>query len=508
MRSGVSESDGDDILPEKGPGPAARIAAVAGRCWHAQPIRRRILIAAAVLNLAAIAAAGIVVVVNARVATQVEIDASLDASARFVRTAVTDMRAEVTLPALARAVHTGAPVRHVRILVLDPAGQPVAASAAAVAEAHEPHERAPAWFAWLVGATPEEVQVPVVVGGERMATVVLVGEPADEIAEVWEDVQALAIIALVVNVAVLFVLAVAVGRALAPLSAFARGLSRLEEGDYRARLPRPRDAEFALIADHFNALAEQLAATRAENRRLSLRLLSAQDDERRVVAGELHDEAGPCLFGIVANARSIETIARGSRAARAPEIAERAREVADIADRLKTVNRRLLQRLRPMSLGHVPLADLATGLIDEFRRLAPAVLFDLALGELADGYGEARDLTVYRCLQECLTNAVKHAEPRIVMVELGERRAGVRGPRLHLSVEDDGIGMDKHVPAGYGLSGIAERVRALGGAFAWGPGGAGGTRFEIELPLGGDGGAAENGEGETDVPVSFGERVR
>lgn len=508
MRGEAGVSESDDSLQDRTPGPAARAAAALSRHWHALPIRRRILIAAATLNLAAIVAAGIVVVVNARVATGVEITASLDASARFVRQTVADMRADVTLPALATAVHSGMPVRHVRILVLDPAGQPVAAKAAVDADDDDGHERAPDWFAWLVGASPAELRVPVVVGGEAMATVVLAGEPADEIAEVWEDVKALAIIALAVNVAVLLVLAFAVGRALAPLSAFARGLSRLEDGDYRARLPRPRDAEFALIADHFNALAEQLTATRAENRRLSLRLLSAQDDERRVVAGELHDEAGPCLFGIVANARSIETIARGSRAARAPEIVERAREVADIADRLKTVNRRLLQRLRPMSLGHVPLADLAGGLVDEFRRLSPPVLFDLAVGELADGYGEARDLTVYRCLQECLTNALKHAEPRIVMVELAERRAGVRGPRLHLSVEDDGIGMDKAAPAGYGLSGIAERVRALGGAFAWGPGGAGGTRFEIELPLGGDGGAAENGEGETDVPVSFGERVR
>lgn len=505
-------SESDDI-PETGPGAAgpgiaARLTQWASRHWHAQPIRRRIVISAAVLNLAAIAAAGIVVVVNARFATGVEIAASLDASARLVRTTVAEMRADVSLPALATAVDSGMAARHVRIIVLDGEGRAVAARSPIDLDDHEPHERAPDWFARLIAATPPTVQVPVVVGGDRVATVVLTGEPADEIAEVWEDVQALAIIALLVNVAVLLVLALAVGRALAPLSALARGLSRLEGGDYRARLEPPRDAEFALIASRFNALAEQLTATRAENRRLSLRLLSAQDDERRVVAGELHDEAGPCLFGIVANARSIETIARGSRAARAPEIVERAREVADIADRLKTVNRRLLQRLRPMSLGHVPLADLAGGLVDEFRRLAPSVLFDLAVGELADGYGEARDLTVYRCLQECLTNALKHAEPRIVMVELAERRAGPRGPRLHLSVEDDGIGMDRDVPAGYGLSGIAERVRALGGALSWGTGEAGGTRFEIELPLAGDGGTPESGEGVADVPVGFGERVR
>ena len=64
------------------------------------------------------------------------------------------------------------------------------------------------------------------------------------------------------------------------------------------------------------------------------------------------------------------------------------------------------------------------------------------------------------------------------------------------------------MPAGYGLSGIAERVRALGGELSWGTGEAGGTRFEIELPLAGDGGTPENGEGVADVPVGFGERVR
>ncbi len=503
----MSEPDDDT----DGLGAARRLAEAALRRWRRLTIRRRILIAAAALNLAAIAAAGLVVVLNARIATGVEIDASLDAAARFTRETVSELRADVTPEALHAALTAGTPARHVRFAVFDRDGRPVTGPPVHAIDDDDHEEAAPDWFAQVIGVEAHSLTIPVVVAGQPVATVVLTGEPADEIAEVWQDARALGLIALVVNVAVLLVLSLAIGRALAPLAALARGLSRLEEGDYRARLPRPPDDELAVIADHFNALAEQLALTRAENRRLSLRLVSVQDDERRVVAGELHDEVGPCLFGITANARSIEAMAKASRAAKAADIGGRAREIADIADRLKTMNRRLLHRLRPMSLGHVPLADVASGLVQEFRRMAPAVVFDLALGELEDSYGEPVDLTVYRCLQECLTNAVKHAEPRIVMIELAQRGgAGGSERRLHLQVEDDGFGMDSDTPAGYGLTGIAERARALGGHLAWGAGTAGGTRFEIELPLAGEdaidpatGGAAKGG-----MPMGFGERVR
>src|SRR5262245_65479521 len=100
------------------------------------------------------------------------------------------------------------------------------------------------------------------------------------------------------------------GRVLGPLTGVTRGLADLEQRNYQVRLPRPRAHELAAITDRFNALAQALDAVRAENERLNHRLITAQDDERRRTALELHDEVGRSLFGLKANASSIATAAR------------------------------------------------------------------------------------------------------------------------------------------------------------------------------------------------------
>ena len=127
-------------------------------------------------------------------------------------------------------------------------------------------------------------------------------EPRDEIAEVWSNTVALGAVALAVNIAVIAMLYVLFGRVLDPLTGVARGLADLERRNYRVRLPRPQAQELAAITDRFNALAQALDSARADNEKLNHRLITAQDDERRRTALELHDEVGPSLFGLKANA--------------------------------------------------------------------------------------------------------------------------------------------------------------------------------------------------------------
>ena len=141
------------------------------------------------------------------------------------------------------------------------------------------------------------------------AGVEIVGEPADEIAEFWDNPVAIGTVAIVLNIAMIGILYVLFGRVLDPLTVLATGLANLERQTYDVRLPQPHARELAAIADHFNALALALETLRAENLRLNRRLITAQDDERRRTALELHDEVGPCLFGLKANASSIATAA-------------------------------------------------------------------------------------------------------------------------------------------------------------------------------------------------------
>ena len=109
--------------------------------------------------------------------------------------------------------------------------------------------------------------------------------------------------------------------------------------------------------------------------------------------------------------------------------------------------------------------------------------------ELVRSYGEAIDLTVYRCVQECLTNVVRHAQAGQVSVALGEASDGPcsgeeRSTQLTLTVRDDGRGIDPTAaPIGFGIRGMQERVQALGGSYKVDSEAGRGTCVRILIPL-------------------------
>jgi two-component system sensor histidine kinase UhpB len=311
--------------------------------------------------------------------------------------------------------------------------------------------------------------------------VVIVSEPKDEIAEVWENTVALALVALAVTAAVMAALYVLFGRALAPLTGLARGLTDLEHRDYGVRLPVPETREFVALATRFNALAQALDSARAENVQLSQRLITAQDDERRNIALELHDEVGPSLFGLKAIATSIGTIASDSLDGMRQMASERVRDMLTIVEHLQTINRGLLNRLRPMALGHVPLQDLIAQLIRDRAREHAQIRFELDAAGLAKTYGDTIDLTIYRCVQESLTNAIRHAAAKQILVRFAQ--ANGEASQLVLKIEDDGHGIGADAPRGLGVAGMEERVRALGGQFAIEPRPGGGTLVHAVIPL-------------------------
>jgi two-component system sensor histidine kinase UhpB len=294
----------------------------------------------------------------------------------------------------------------------------------------------------------------------------------------------------------LALLYVVLGRLLNPLIGLAGGMHELEDGHYGTRLKPPPVRELAVIAERFNTLAEALERSRAENSRLYRHLIALQEDERRQVASELHDEAGPCLFGITANASSIARLADKTPEPQAAEIKSRIAEMLAISERLKTINRDLLRRLRPVELGRISLKELIGSLVAGFERRHPEVEFALETGPLERTYGEAVDLTLFRCVQEALTNAVRHGAASKVAIEIGEHEdpqggngAGPIG-KLRLVVRDDGEGFAPAAPLGLGLTAMRERVRTIDGSSHIESSPKGGTTVTVLVPL-----PAPTGEG-------------
>jgi two-component system sensor histidine kinase UhpB len=150
----------------------------------------------------------------------------------------------------------------------------------------------------------------------------------------------------------------------------------------------------------------------------------------------------------------------------------------------------MLERLRPMALGHVPLKDMLGELVREQERRHAAISFRFSAADVERSYGDSIDLTVYRCLQESLTNAVRHAQAQHITIEL---RAEAKR-RLALTVRDDGCGIHPGKVAGFGMRGMQERVEGLGGRYAIESEAGNGTCVRVTLPLAEAGTVAANSD--------------
>ena len=463
--------------------PPALPARFARALWFGRSVRTQLLLVFVLIDIIAVLAAGGVTIFRARTQTRVEMASSMRLAELLVGDAGVLARrepsAERFLAALPAQLQS---MRHVRFAVRDAAGIVIAATPPDASMKRPADERrtAPDWFVSLVAPPVMTRNVPVTVDGRNVGQVEIIGEPGDEIAEVWDDAVVIGIVAFVLNAAMIGILYVLFGRVLDPLSVLADGLSELQHQTYNVRLPRPRARELAAIADHFNALALALETVRAENLHLNRRLITAQDDERRRTALELHDEVGPCLFGLKANASSIagatETLPDKAR----QSVMERLNDILSIIAHLQAINRSMLNRLRPMALGHVPLKEMLDQLLNERSRQHSQIEFSFSAANLARSYGDSIDLTIYRCIQESLTNAIRHGRPKRVTVNLAHIDAAAK---LDLTVRDDGCGVDPGKPPGLGLRGMRERVEGLGGHYVIESEPGRGTCIRIAIPL-------------------------
>jgi DNA-binding NarL/FixJ family response regulator len=195
-----------------------------------------------------------------------------------------------------------------------------------------------------------------------------------------------------------------------------------------------------------------------ENRRLSQRLMEVQEEEeRRHLAHELHDEIGQSLTAIQAEAQMLAL--RG--VAGDPEAGACAERILGIAHGVYDAVQRILRRLRPAALDHLGLAEALREAVDGWQARAVGVrcrfegVPDAALPDL----GEPGNITLYRAVQECLTNVSHHAQARRVVVTLEPARDVSGGrPGVRLQVSDDGCGFGpdgRH--RGLGLVGMRER---------------------------------------------------
>lgn len=462
---------------------------VSDTVWRGRSIRNQVMLAMSAMLVLTSIVAGAVAVYNGRNAVNVEINASLDFAEGYIRELVQRAATQDKLAELDHLISREVQhLRHARVYVQEPGESPRLLRPELTLRDEKSLDQTPDWFEKLMKPEGDSDHTREIIVPNDERTLLLQGDPDDEIAESWQELSALAFVAITAITVLVAAFYFVLGWILNPLVALARGLVALEAGERSQRLSIPRVGETADIARKFNSLAASLDQARAENGELYRQIQSVQEEERREIARELHDEAGPCLFGITANAESISNLAGRLKEEDAARIAKRTEEILVITDRLKVMNRALLKRLHPVSMGKVPLTALIEDLIRDFRRRHPEVRIMSSVGPFERAYGERIDLIVYRATQEALTNAMRHGHAENIVVELKEDGGQPNGAAqiapilISLRVSDDGKGLKPGAQAGFGLSAMRERVLSAGGSLVVEGHEPNGTTLSIKIP--------------------------
>jgi two-component system sensor histidine kinase UhpB len=342
---------------------------------------------------------------------------------------------------------------------------------------------APKWYSAMVA--PPEMKRLIPVGEARL---VIVTNPTRAILDAWDNLRDILVAQMMLFVLADIALFWLVGLWIAPLEKIERGLSEIERGDHQVRLPPLPGKEAGQMGRTFNRMAQAVednilvrqasaeAQARLEVQREFTKQLHARiEEERAALALELHDELGQSLTAIRSIAKSLM---------QRPEVAggpleQHAKMLFDTAGMTSDAMHRMIPRLRPIKLEGMGLVDAVRDLLTETQQNNPDTRFDLTVEGRIPPLEETLELSMYRIVQEAVTNIVRHAgatRARVV-IRHGEGQIG-------LVISDNGRGAPSLKREGhYGVRGMQERAESHGGRIVFQPSEEGGLSVLVSLPI-------------------------
>jgi signal transduction histidine kinase len=222
---------------------------------------------------------------------------------------------------------------------------------------------------------------------------------------------------------------------------------------------------------------QQAEAELLQNRRLTQAIQTRLEEERRSIARELHDELGQCVTAIRTIGAAIANRARPDL----PEIHNSARTIVEVAGHIYDVVHGIIRKLRPSALDNLGLTEALEDWLASWRERYPDIEVELELSGKLDDLGETINITVYRVVQECLTNVVRHAAATRAEIVVARSNESVE-----VMVRDNGKGLgerNESESARFGLMGMRERVEGLAGAFQLDSRPGEGVRVRARIPV-------------------------
>ena len=414
-------------------------------------LRFQIIFRVLLSSLCILLLGGAIAIWQARQSVEKEVDASVHLALQLITLGIADA------PIFARTDDLShfsvlQQTRHLSIEVQKPDGQII--HFAGLTQPSNPESTPPAWFVRLVKGDYPQVEHQLKTQDGQVLTLIIQPRPLDEINEAWEESQtffaSISLLTLLTFLAVNLLL----NKSLQALGLLVAVLQGIESGRYRQALPSFSITEFDAIAKAIRHLMAELDKAQLENKALTQHSLAIQEEERQKLSQELHDELGQSLTAI----KVMAVTARHSQA----DVLKISLNISEICDHLMLVVRSMMQQLHPLVLTDLGLKAALEDMVYHWSERNPELKFMLNCGTEVDGVDKSVTIQVFRVIQECLTNVVRHAHAGQVRIAVEKQEQPLSC--LRLEIIDNGQGCDLNaVHRGFGLLGIKERVKSLAG---------------------------------------------
>lgn len=434
-------------------------------------LRYQILFRVLLLSLLILLLGGAIAIQQARQAVGKEVDASVSLVLQLISLGLVDLPNPQSGRAGFSALHQ---TRHLSIALKQADGRLISLTDNPP-PALNPESMPPAWFVSAVQSQYRRVEHHLQTRDGQALTLVIQAQPLDEIREVWDETLtfffSIAALTLLTFVAVNLVL----NKSLAAIDQIVGALRGIEAGDYECRLPAFATREFNSIASAIKHMTRELDKSRRENRALTQHSLAIQEDQRKHLAQELHDEFGQTLTAI--KVMSVTAQRRHGDA-------QISQTIVESCDHLMTVLRGMMQQLHPLMLSELGLRATLEDTANRWRERYPDIGLELDCQEQIDYLPLAIAIQLFRVVQECLTNVLRHADAANVRIAMAFDKSTPNHPRLRLMIEDDGQGCQLHaIQHGFGLRGMQERIRSLDGELQYASQPGAGMHINAWVPL-------------------------
>ncbi len=319
------------------------------------------------------------------------------------------------------------------------------------------NETPPHWFIHLVESEHPKSERTIIAADGQQLTLIILANPLDEITEAWQESLAFFNSVLLLTLFTILAVNLVFNKAFQSIGTIVNALKTIEAEDYQHKLPDFSIQEYDRIAKAINHLTDKLNASQQENRALTQHSLAIQEDERQRLSQELHDELSQSLTAIKVMAA---TCARPKA-----DIKKTTGTIVEVCNHLITVVRSMMRQLHPLILTELGLKASMEDLVYHWSLRNPELKLVLDCSNDVDELEQKIAIQLFRVVQECLTNIVRHAQATQAHINLAINPAT---NTLQLQVTDDGQGCDTNsMNQGFGLLSMKERIKSLGGELSF-----------------------------------------